>query len=437
MKQIVRHVLTSSPILVTAILTATIPAHSNVIGTSTQNFNTTSNGIDFVTVHSSETLEPGLINLGYFLNYAVNTLPYWNTTSQGRLNFNDGMLSSELNAGIGLLHNWDAGISLPYLLNHSVKANDVVYGAFVKNGITEVRFNSKYRLFGDHDFGMALVGGMNLGLIRSDPYAGDNAGPTYNLELVADTTYEKVSVAFNLGFRFRSPGTAISSLIDPLKNQIIASLAASYLLPNSDTKIISEIYTGFPLQKNSADAKRSSTSAEILLGAKHDLNDQWSVHAGGATELLHGRASPDWRVYSGVNYTFGPVFNKKKEAKLETLAGIEENFVISNILFKFNSDQLDPLYTSGLDDLAEILNRPEGFSQVSIEGHTDSVGSFEYNFSLSQRRADAIKKYLFEKHAIPEAKMFTLAHGEAKPIADNGNYQGRQMNRRVEFKIWR
>ena len=50
-------------------------AQANVVGIDAQNFNPTSNGIDFVTVQSSETLEPGIVNLGLFFNYAINTLP--------------------------------------------------------------------------------------------------------------------------------------------------------------------------------------------------------------------------------------------------------------------------------------------------------------------------------------------------------------------------
>ena len=54
--------------------------------------------------------------------------------------------------------------------------------------------------------------------------------------------------------------------------------------------------------------------------------------------------------------------------------------------------------------------------------------------NLSQRRANAIKKYLIEHFYIPAAKIEAIGYGPTRPIADNGNYQGRQQNRRVEFK---
>jgi hypothetical protein len=58
-----------------------ISALANVIGTDLQNFNSTTNGLDFVTVQSSKTLDPGVLNLGLFFNYGVNTLPYFEGTA--------------------------------------------------------------------------------------------------------------------------------------------------------------------------------------------------------------------------------------------------------------------------------------------------------------------------------------------------------------------
>ena len=54
---------------------------------------------------------------------------------------------------------------------------------------------------------------------------------------------------------------------------------------------------------------------------------------------------------------------------------------------------------------------------------------------LSQDRANAIKKYLVEKHKLPMGSIVAIGKGETEPVADNGNFQGRQLNRRVEFEI--
>ena len=65
-------------------LVACMRAQANVVGADTQNFNPTNDGLDFVTVHSSKTLSPGLLNLGVFVNYAVNSLPNYEDTTTDR-----------------------------------------------------------------------------------------------------------------------------------------------------------------------------------------------------------------------------------------------------------------------------------------------------------------------------------------------------------------
>src|SRR5580698_8410041 len=95
-------------------------AQANVVGTDTQNFNTTTDGLDFVTVQSSETLKPGIFNLGLFFNYAVNTLPYFEANPSNRSGYNDSLTSSDANIGVGILKNWDAGISFPAVLSQYV-----------------------------------------------------------------------------------------------------------------------------------------------------------------------------------------------------------------------------------------------------------------------------------------------------------------------------
>jgi OOP family OmpA-OmpF porin len=71
---------------------------------------------------------------------------------------------------------------------------------------------------------------------------------------------------------------------------------------------------------------------------------------------------------------------------------------------------------------------------VEIGGHTDSIGSPQYNRSLSQRRADSVARYLSSQGVDP-SHMTARGYGEDMPIADNGTEDGRAQNRRVEFKV--
>jgi outer membrane protein OmpA-like peptidoglycan-associated protein len=71
-----------------------------------------------------------------------------------------------------------------------------------------------------------------------------------------------------------------------------------------------------------------------------------------------------------------------------------------------------------------------------IEGHTDSIGYADYNLDLSRRRADNVRDTLVA-FGLPAAKVSANGYGAQKPIASNGNFQGRALNRRVEFKVLR
>lgn len=435
------------PTLAGLLLGLAQPAYANVVGTDAQNFNPTTSGLDFVTVQSSETLKPGIINLGLFLNYAVNSLPYYESNSQGRLNFNDSLLGLDLNAGFGLTDNWDVGVSLPHVLRQSVDDQNGARGEFAQTGGTEVRINTKYRVWGDDSGGVALVASMNFNRIEDNPYVGRNAGPTTNLEVAADTTIRRIALGLNLGYRFRQPGDKIpGSIANPLKNQLIASAAASYLVPQWSTKLITEVYGSAPAESSDSNGDRSLSSAEWLIGAKHDLTQNLALHGGFATELLQGVASPDWRVYTGLNYTFGPVYKPlalpvhrtvTPDSRLLTPVAADdgERFRTQNILFEFDSDKMTGNFKPILDELASHLK--SGFRELIVEGHTDSVGAESYNQKLSLRRAEAIRRYLISNYQIDGRRIRAVGFGETKPIADNGNYQGRQANRRVEFVIQR
>ncbi len=87
-----------------------------------------------------------------------------------------------------------------------------------------------------------------------------------------------------------------------------------------------------------------------------------------------------------------------------------------------------------LDEVAKILADHPELLEVSIEGHTDDVGSESSNKKLSKKRAAAVRTYLIGK-GIDKKRLVTDGFGEAQPVADNTSDDGRFKNRRVEFKI--
>jgi len=416
-------------------------ARANVVGTDAQNFNPTTDGLDFVTVQSSETLLPGVINIGAYLNEAWDALPRF----EGQPGYDDRLLGLDLNLGVGLANRWDAGISVPSVLDQSITSSQGGFaGRYSQNGLTEVKLNTKYRLLGENDGGVALVFSTNLNLIKNNPYAGRGAGPTWNIEAVYDRTFGKVAAAVNAGYRIRNSGTQIPGIpIQPFGNQIIFSVAANTMIDGWDTKVIGEIFGSLPSSSTNADQDRQSKSLEALLGLKHDFTTNLAGHFGVGRELASGLASPDFRVYAGLNLQFGPVFAEHAETIEPETAELghdpsapEDKFILRKIQFDFNSSALKPESRPILDELSAYLKK-HGFRTLTIEGHTDSIGSDAYNLRLSNNRANAIRSDLIKTYGFPGAKIVSIGYGESRPIADNGNYQGREQNRRVEFKITR
>lgn len=86
-----------------------------------------------------------------------------------------------------------------------------------------------------------------------------------------------------------------------------------------------------------------------------------------------------------------------------------------------------------MDDIAEILRQCEGI-RLEIQGHTDSQGREEMNLSLSQARAQSVLNELRARRVLTSTFVAT-GYGETQPIADNGTEEGREENRRIEFKL--
>jgi outer membrane protein OmpA-like peptidoglycan-associated protein/Mg-chelatase subunit ChlD len=112
---------------------------------------------------------------------------------------------------------------------------------------------------------------------------------------------------------------------------------------------------------------------------------------------------------------------------------IDKKFVLENILFDFNQATLNPLYTDEIKTMLAMLNKYQSI-HIEIRGHTDMVGSDEYNLSLSAARAKTIKKYLVD-HGVDGARITTRGMGKSQPIAPNDTELGRRLNRRTEVII--
>jgi outer membrane protein OmpA-like peptidoglycan-associated protein len=98
-----------------------------------------------------------------------------------------------------------------------------------------------------------------------------------------------------------------------------------------------------------------------------------------------------------------------------------------SVLTKDDKDQLDAFATSSLANAKSFI--------VEVTGGTDSTGNADYNYALSQRRADAVVQYLASKYSIPAHRFYLIGIGKDKEVADNSTKEGRAKNRRVDIRL--
>ena len=104
--------------------------------------------------------------------------------------------------------------------------------------------------------------------------------------------------------------------------------------------------------------------------------------------------------------------------------------------FGFDSWELAPEAQAALDTFVAALIETNVGVYLEIQGHTDGTGEAAWNLTLGEKRAQAVKDYLYKKHHIPLHRMEVVSFGSAAPVADNGTSQGRAANRRVEILVY-
>jgi len=125
--------------------------------------------------------------------------------------------------------------------------------------------------------------------------------------------------------------------------------------------------------------------------------------------------------------------NGCKVKQLVTIKGCKID-LSQKIYFESGKSDIRDISFGLMDNIMQVLKAQDQIKKIRIEGHTDSVGDAGYNQSLSQWRADAVKKYLVDKGIVVD-RLTAVGLGEVAPIASNKTSRGRETNRRVEFLI--
>jgi len=126
----------------------------------------------------------------------------------------------------------------------------------------------------------------------------------------------------------------------------------------------------------------------------------------------------------------------RADSLASVVAGLDNYQAIGNIsvTFGFDKSKLTDDDKTQLDTFAATLTNAKSYI-VEVTGGTDSTGDADYNYALSQRRADAVVQYLASKYAIPAHRFYLIGIGKDKEVADNKTREGRAKNRRVDIRV--
>ncbi len=135
----------------------------------------------------------------------------------------------------------------------------------------------------------------------------------------------------------------------------------------------------------------------------------------------------------------------KTDKALNSIANLrlERRFIIDmkeGANFAFNSVALPAQARKEIDGFLSDLKGDAAGADGTVflvAGHTDNVGSEDYNYELGKKRAEAVSRYLITQKKMDPLKVITVSYGESAPLQDNSSGQGRAKNRRVEILVYR
>jgi outer membrane protein OmpA-like peptidoglycan-associated protein/tetratricopeptide (TPR) repeat protein len=182
---------------------------------------------------------------------------------------------------------------------------------------------------------------------------------------------------------------------------------------------------------------------EIIDNSKNEMMASFESNSNSGTYLISLKPGKNYGIsvnkkdylFHSENFNIPADAVSKKITKDILLKKVEigSKIVLNNIFFDFNKATLRDESIAELERLYKLLLETPRL-KIEISGHTDNVGSATYNQNLSERRANAVVAYLLKK-GIEDARLEYKGYGFTQPIATNDTPEGRQQNRRTEFKV--
>jgi OOP family OmpA-OmpF porin len=394
-----------------------------------------------------------------------------------------GQLVTYLDAGVEIMNRGTIHVSFPFVAyqsgnptnNTDVKLpQDSVDLKAVAPG--DLRLEGRFVVYRNESrsFKLAVSAAALIPTGNKFSFAGDN-GVGGSFGFATEYNVKSFFVVFNAAYRLR-PTAQLNELT--VSHELLYGLGGYVPLRKGTIRLGAELFGGIGAGKgNTGDLDTSPL--EWSLNGRMYFTAKRQVYAGlGVGTRLTGGYAPDFRGVAVVGGSFGLrdsdpsspgfryAFNVQDDADtdrdgipdeidacptepgelasdpdrngcpkyIRRITGSSEIEILKQVEFEFDKSTILPISYPILDEVVRLLQVSTEIKQVSIEGHTDSHGKEDYNQKLSEDRANSVMDYLVKK-GIDQSRLSAKGFGLTKPIASNDTDEGRQRNRRVEFKI--
>lgn len=286
--------------------------YSNVLG-DMQTFVPNTDGLDFITVHSTRPLYSDYLVLSQYLNYAKDhLLVFKDVTTQQKMTYANELAEYDFSIGYGFSKNFSVYLQAPFLWYYNSETKDAVK-INIDKGIHSLRPGIKYSFGGDEIPNWAVLASIDIPSLVDSPYTGVKPQPILNAELAYSIRNEKAVHGLNTGIRLRSPSDRpTDQRMFPLDDQLLFSYGYSNEFSESSRWVFETIYS-YPLEKAPYKNADDASSLDLLLGLKHrwwkNTNFDWGATIEPGVETL----APAWRVFAGIVWYWKP--NSSEESK--------------------------------------------------------------------------------------------------------------------------
>lgn len=448
---------------VTGAVLVTAPVASRAQGYDGELFHPAHDGSGAFTTYGGEPLELWAVHADVWVDHSRRPIVL-ETNDGDQAILASGQTQGEIGAMVGLPLDMEIGFALPYVRQTMVNpiAADGDNGTN-PNGIGDPRFMGKWMAFRTTGKWIPQIGfGGELSLPSGDEESWHGAGhfqPAFFV--IGQQSAGPVDFIANVGYRARTApqdrvwGTAVDDLA-------FYKLAAITNTGFYDVDVLAEVNGATALYDDGVNP------LEVGLGLRRSVWGGVSATAGINRGVTGALGTPTWRWFGGLQWKWGgknfksvtdrpapiiaaatptpaptpvdktavPVATPKATATPAPAAVVTRTNIEINqtIHFRKNSAVIEDSSYAILDLVVGQLKAHPEIVKLSIEGHTDSTGNALFNLYLSKVRANSVRTYMTNK-GIEPSRLSTAGWGHEKPMADNRTQEGRQMNRRVEFKI--